>query len=89
MSTNTVIPCSIPCVIFGTADSLGKAAMSGMVGHGGRFIGVSAICESVGQCMVSLSVRGSVVYTLTCVSTWVGELVDDTSVRASAGCALV
>lgn len=35
--TNTLIPHSIPCVLFGTADSLGSASMSGMVGHIGRY----------------------------------------------------
>ena len=30
-STNSLIPRSTPCVLFGTADSLGSAAMSGMV----------------------------------------------------------
>ena len=47
-STNTVIPRSIPCVVFGTADSLGSAAMSGMVGHGGRY-GCRLYCDMPGR----------------------------------------
>ena len=50
-----------------------------------QFIGVSAICKSVGQCTVSLSVRESAVYTLTCVSTWVGESADDTELERQLG----
>jgi hypothetical protein len=47
-STNTIIPRSIPCVLFGTADSLGSAAMSGMVGHIGRY-GCRLYCDMPGR----------------------------------------
>ena len=47
-STDTVISRSIPCVVFGTADSLGSAAMSGMVGHGGRY-GCRLYCDMPGR----------------------------------------
>ena len=36
-SVDSYIPRSSPLVIFATADSLGGAAMSGMVGHSGKF----------------------------------------------------
>jgi hypothetical protein len=38
------IPCAIPMIIFATADSLGSASMSGMVGHSGRF-GCCLYCD--------------------------------------------
>ena len=44
-SINTLIPCLIPCVLFGMADSLGSAAMSGMVGHIGKY-GCHIYCVS-------------------------------------------
>jgi Transposase family tnp2 len=47
-STDTLIPRSIPCIVFATADSLGSAAMSGMVGHGGRY-GCRLYCDMPGR----------------------------------------
>ena len=47
-STNTIIPRSIPCVLFGTADSLGSAAMLGMVGHIGKY-GCRLYCDMLGR----------------------------------------
>ena len=47
-SINAIIPRSIPCVVFGTADSLGNAAMLGMVGHGGKY-GCRLYCEMPGR----------------------------------------
>jgi hypothetical protein len=38
------IPCAILMIIFATADSLGSASMSGMVGHSGRF-GCHLYCD--------------------------------------------
>jgi hypothetical protein len=48
-STNTIVPHLIPCVLFGTADSLGSAAMSGMVGHIGKY-GCHLYCDMLGCC---------------------------------------
>ena len=45
---NAVIPCSRPMVLFGTADSPGSAAMSGLVGHGGRY-GCRLYCDMPGR----------------------------------------
>ena len=36
-SDNSYIPHSKPLIVFATADSLGSAAMSGMVGHSGKY----------------------------------------------------
>jgi hypothetical protein len=46
--TDTIIPCLIPCMLFSTADSLGSAAMSGMVGHVGKY-GCSLYCDMIGR----------------------------------------
>jgi hypothetical protein len=48
-STDTIIPHLIPCVLFGTADSLGSAMMSGMVGHVGKY-GCHLYCDMRGRC---------------------------------------
>ena len=34
---DVIVPQASPVILFGTADSLGSAAMSGMVGHSGRY----------------------------------------------------
>ena len=47
-STDTIIPQSIPCVLFGTADSLGSAVMSGLVGHIGKY-GCRLYCDMTGR----------------------------------------
>ena len=47
-STHALTPRSILCVVFGTADSLGSAAMLGMVGHGGR-LGCCLYCDMPGH----------------------------------------
>jgi hypothetical protein len=44
---NTIIPHSRPVIIFGTADCPGSAAMSGLVGHGGRY-GCHLYCDMPG-----------------------------------------
>ena len=49
LSINALIPCLIPCVLFGTADSLGSAAMSGMVGHIGKY-SCHLYCDMCGHC---------------------------------------
>ena len=49
LSINALIPCSIPCVLFRTADSLGSVAMSGMVGHIGKY-GCHLYCNMHGHC---------------------------------------
>jgi hypothetical protein len=43
-SMNTFVADSRPLIIFATADSLGRAAMSGMVGHSGKF-GCCLYCD--------------------------------------------
>ena len=45
---NAYIACSHPLVIFATADSLGSASMSGMVGHSGKF-GCRLYCDMPSQ----------------------------------------
>ena len=44
---NVIIPCTTPTILFGTANSLSSAAMSGMVGHSGRY-GCCLYCEMPG-----------------------------------------
>ena len=44
-----MVSCSVPCVIFRTADSLGSAAMSGMVGHSRKY-GCQLYCNMPGRC---------------------------------------
>ena len=43
-----VVPRTTPFVLFGTADSLGSAAMSGMVGHSGQY-GCRLYCDMPGR----------------------------------------
>jgi hypothetical protein len=45
---DNIIPRSIPSVIFATANSLGNASMSRMVGHGGKY-GCCLHCEMPSQ----------------------------------------
>ena len=45
---DVVVPRAIPVILFGTADSLGSAAMSGMVGHSGRY-GCRLYCDMPGR----------------------------------------
>src|SRR6201996_7798528 len=45
---NVVVPRAIPVILFGTADSLGSAAMLGMVGHSGRY-GCRLYCDMPGR----------------------------------------
>lgn len=45
---NSVIPRARPLILFGTADSPGSAAMSGLVGHGGRY-GCRLYCDMPGR----------------------------------------
>jgi hypothetical protein len=40
---------SVPAVVFATADSIGSASMSGMVGHSGKF-GCHLYCNIPGRC---------------------------------------
>ena len=47
-SVDSFIAHSKPLVVFATADSLGGAAMSGMVGHSGKF-GCRLYCNMPGQ----------------------------------------
>ena len=44
---DVVVPRAIPVILFGTADSLGSTAMSGMVGHSGRY-GCRLYCDMPG-----------------------------------------
>ena len=44
-----IVPCTTPFVLFGTADSLGSAVMSGMVGHSRQY-GCHLYCDMPGQC---------------------------------------
>ena len=44
-----MVPCTVPSIIMGTADSLESAAMSGMVGHSGKY-GCRLSCEMPGWC---------------------------------------
>jgi hypothetical protein len=43
-----IVPRAIPVVLFGMADSLGSASMSGMVGHSGKFC-CRLYCDMPGQ----------------------------------------
>ena len=45
---DVVVPRAIPVILFGMADSLGSAAMSGMVGHSGRY-GCRLYCDMPGR----------------------------------------
>jgi hypothetical protein len=45
---DVVVPRATPIILFGTADSLGSAAMSGMVGHSGRY-GCCLYCDMPGR----------------------------------------
>ena len=45
---DVVIPRATPIILFGTADSLGSASMSGMVGHSGRY-GCHLYCDMLGR----------------------------------------
>ena len=45
---DVIVPRASPIVLFGTADSLGSAAMSGMVGHSGRY-GCRLYCDMPGR----------------------------------------
>jgi hypothetical protein len=47
-SLGVVVPCAIPSIIMGTADNLGSTAMSGMVGHSGKY-GCRLYCEMPGH----------------------------------------
>ncbi|KIL54606.1 hypothetical protein M378DRAFT_92229, partial [Amanita muscaria Koide BX008] len=47
-SRAALIPHSIPMIAFGTADGPGSAAMSGMVGHSGRY-GCRLYCDIQGR----------------------------------------
>ena len=57
---DTLIPRSIPSVLFSTADSPGSASMSGMVGHSGKF-GCRLCCDMPGR---------RAAHRCTCRSTW-------------------
>jgi hypothetical protein len=45
---DVVVPRATPIILFGMADSLGSAAMSGMVGHSGRY-GCRLYCDMPGR----------------------------------------
>ena len=45
---NSVVLCACPLILFGTADSPGSAAMSGLVGHSGQY-GCCLYCDMPGQ----------------------------------------
>ena len=47
-SLGAVVPRAVPSIIMGTADSLGSTAMSGMVGHSGKY-GCRLYCEVPGR----------------------------------------